>query len=391
MAFSRRITMLCLAMLLAARSHRGDAASRTPAPAAPADVSAGGALYDKYCRVCHADHLQGYAADNAPSLSSPTFRDTASDAFLRAAIEHGRAGTAMAGYAKADGGPLEPPDVHALIAFIRGGTPAPKPLPRTPSTGDAAKGSQVYAANCERCHGTPAQRSTAVHLANAMFLAGASDAFLRVAVTQGRPGTPMEAWSGKLSGPEIENVVAYLRSLAREVPPAPKVASGGAPPRGEGPFVENVPVVVNPKGTQADFTLREDRYVSVADVAKAYDEKKRLVLIDARTTSDYSRLHIDGAISIPYFDMHDLDKIPNDGTWVIAYCACPHHVSGIVVDELRKRGYQHCAVLDEGVFAWQQQGHPIIAAPGQLPVPAPPPIGGAVMPRASDLVDDGRN
>src|SRR6185369_10484293 len=141
----------------------------------------------------------------------------------------------------------------------------------------------------------------------------------------------------------------------RAVPPPPGVVSGGAPPSGEGPFVENVPVVINPHGPQAEFTLREDRYVSVADVGKAYDEKKRLVLIDARTTSDYSRLHITGAISVPYFDMHDLDKIPNDGTWVIAYCACPHHVSGIVMEELRKRGYPHAAVLDEGVFAWQQQ------------------------------------
>jgi rhodanese-related sulfurtransferase len=132
-------------------------------------------------------------------------------------------------------------------------------------------------------------------------------------------------------------------------------------------------VVLNPTGEHADFTLRSDRYVSVADVGKAYDEKRRLVIIDARTTSDYLRLHIAGAISIPYFDMGGLANIPNDGTWIIAYCACPHHVSGIVVDELRKRGYQHSAVLDEGVFTWQQQGHPVVAAVGQLPFPAPPP------------------
>jgi cytochrome c oxidase cbb3-type subunit 3/ubiquinol-cytochrome c reductase cytochrome c subunit len=385
----RLVLAIGFAVSLAAPGARSQAASRTPEPVAPQAAADGAALYGKYCQVCHGAALQGYGADNAPSLRSSTFLATASDGFLRAAIEHGRAGTAMAGYARQDGGPLDAPDVAALIVYIRSGTPAPKPLPRKPSSGSAAKGAELYAADCQRCHGTVEQRANAVHLANPMFLASASDAFLRVAVTQGRPGTAMDPWGGKLSPAEIEDVVAYLRSLARTVPPAPGVASGGAPPAGEGPFVENVPIVLNPHGAQADFTLREDRYVSVADVGKAYQENKRLVLIDARTTSDYARLHITGAVSIPYFDMHDLDQVPNDGTWVIAYCACPHHVSGIVVDELRKRGYPHTAVLDEGVFAWQQKGYPITAAPGQLPVAAPPPLGGASgMPKSGDLLED---
>ena len=58
---------------------------------------------------------------------------------------------------------------------------------------------------------------------------------------------------------------------------------------------------------------------------------------------------------------------------MLAYCACPHHVSGEVVEELRKRGYKHTAVIDEGIFAWQQKGYPVVAAPGLLPSAAPPP------------------
>jgi cytochrome c oxidase cbb3-type subunit 3 len=340
-------------------------------------LAAGAELYAQYCQLCHGAHMEGYAGDNAPSLVSPTFRATASDAFLRTAIERGRAGTAMAGYGRAVGGPLGPAEVVALIAYIRGGTAIPAPLPRKPSTGNAAKGRGVYTAHCQSCHGVADKRSTAVHLANAMFLATASDAYLRAAIVRGRPGTPMDAWSGKLAAQEIEDVIAYVRSLARPVPPAP-VPGTGLIDAGQAPSIENVPIVLNPTGQQADFTLHEDRYVSVADVAKAYDEKRRLVFIDARTPSDYLRMHISGAISIPYFNMHNLDSIPNDGTWVIAYCACPHHVSGVVVEELRKRGYPHAAVLDEGVFVWQQQGHPVVVAAGQLPIPAPPPQGGAV-------------
>ena len=48
-----------------------------------------------------------------------------------------------------------------------------------------------------------------------------------------------------------------------------------------------------------------------------------------------------------------------DGTWVIAYCACPHHASGEVVDKLRGRGFKHTAVLDEGILFWKQQGYPV--------------------------------
>ena len=78
--------------------------------------------------------------------------------------------------------------------------------------------------------------------------------------------------------------------------------------------------------------------------------------------------------------MKALDKLPNDGTWIIAYCACPHHASGVVFDELRRRGYKTSAVLDEGVFAWQHKGYPVVAAPGSLPIPAPPPLPAAAAP-----------
>lgn len=337
-------------------------AARVAAAPGP-DLAAGAALYSQFCALCHGANLEGYKADNAPALSSPTFRATASNAFLQAAIERGRAGTAMAGYGNAVGGPLGPAEVDALIAHIRGGT-TPAALPPKRSTGDATKGERVYVERCQTCHGTPSQRGNAVHLANPMFLASASDAFLRVAITQGRPGTPMEAWSGTLGERQIEDVIAYVRSLARAVPPTP--ATVPSP-------VVNADVVLNPKGTAPSFTPKQGRYVSVDEVAKAYGDKRKMILIDARPTSDYLRMHIAGAMSVPYFDMHDLDKVPNDGTWVIAYCVCPHEESGRVLEELRRRGYANTAVLDEGFFVWVQEGHPIAAADGQLPIPAPPP------------------
>jgi cytochrome c oxidase cbb3-type subunit 3/ubiquinol-cytochrome c reductase cytochrome c subunit len=69
--------------------------------------------------------------------------------------------------------------------------------------------------------------------------------------------------------------------------------------------------------------------------------------------------------------MKRLDEIPKDA-WVIAYCACPHHLSGIVADELQKRGYPHALVLDEGILEWHRRGYPVVAAPGVTPPPKDP-------------------
>jgi len=76
-------------------------------------------------------------------------------------------------------------------------------------------------------------------------------------------------------------------------------------------------------------------------------------------------------LSLPYYDLSRIDRLPKDGTWIVAYCACPHHLSGIVVEELRKRGYEHSAVLDEGILTWQQAGYPVYAASGLQPGGSP--------------------
>jgi cytochrome c oxidase cbb3-type subunit 3/ubiquinol-cytochrome c reductase cytochrome c subunit len=344
-------------------------ARKTNAAASPPLAEKGRGLYVHYCATCHGPNATGYAADNAPSLRTTTFLESATDAFLREGILRGRPGTAMGGYGRAYGGPLGPEDADAIIAFIRLGGPKPVALPAVTGRppGDAKRGKPTYDGICARCHGTPTQRVSAVHLANLTFLSTASDAFLRHAIENGRPPTSMVPWKGALPPPMIDDVVAYLRSLVpAEGAPAPVVAAPRAPRKG--------PIVLNPKGRAPDFKLKEDRYVGIDQVKKALDEKRRMIIADARGPSEYESLHIAGAISTPYYEHESLDDLPNDGTWVLAYCACPHHVSGEVVDELRKRGYKHTAVIDEGVFAWQAKKYPVVAAPNAPPPPAPPPM-----------------
>ncbi|MFL5385799.1 MAG: rhodanese-like domain-containing protein, partial [Longimicrobiaceae bacterium] len=200
----------------------------------------------------------------------------------------------------------------------------------------------------------------------------ASDAFLREAVVTGRPPTSMVPWANALSGKQIDDVVAYVRSMA--VPPGVPAVPAPAPAAPGPPAApRDGPVVINPRGRAPDFTLKDDLYVSADQVKEALDKKRRLVIADARPPSDWLNLHIKGAISTPYYDGKSLDDIPNDGTWVLAYCGCPHHLSGDVVAALRKRGYRHTAVIDEGIFVWQQRKYPVVAAPAMAQPAAPPP------------------
>ena len=343
---------------------RFDAAPVTPV-VAPVDpqAAAGAAVWGKYCALCHGAKAEGYVADNAPSLVSPTFLATASDDFLRAGIARGRPGTAMAGYARRVGGPLEDAQIDQVIAFLRNGTPAPTPAPATTVTGDLTRGAAVYNQVCVTCHGTPDVRGEAVHLANAVFLETASDAFLRHAVVAGRPGTKMVAYAGVLADADVDAVVAYVRSLAKPAIAAPDPVP--APPA--------TAMVINPKGKAPSFTLREGRFVPAKQVKRALDQKRRIVIADARPQSDWARGHIPGSIPVPHYDTAAIDALPADGTWIVAYCACPHHASGIVVDELKKRGRTNVAVLDEGILVWQRLGFPAITSDGKK-APMPPAI-----------------
>jgi hypothetical protein len=53
-------------------------------------IARGGAAFVKYCALCHGEAAQGYVADHAPSLRSPTFLESADDTFLARSIALGR-------------------------------------------------------------------------------------------------------------------------------------------------------------------------------------------------------------------------------------------------------------------------------------------------------------
>lgn len=314
-------------------------------------MAQGAENYTKYCALCHGADGEGYAADNAPSLITQTFLESANDSYFLQTVKMGRTGTAMGGYTKSRGGPMTDPEITNILTFLRTKGPAQVNLPGGPVTGDRDKGFALYEETCKECHGTPEARGEAPVLANGEFLQYASDSFIKYNIVKGRAGTKMPPFGEKLKDEEINDIVAYIRGLAPAVA-TPRLADTAMIPN-------DLPMILNPKGDAPSFTLRDDRFVPAEQVNQALKEKKRIVILDARTPSEWVKLRIPGAVPVPYHEFTRLDAIPNDGTWVVAYCACPHHASGAVVDELKKRGYKNAVVLDEGILVWKQRGYPI--------------------------------
>jgi mono/diheme cytochrome c family protein/rhodanese-related sulfurtransferase len=323
-------------------------------------------LYQKYCALCHGKDREGYAADNAPSLKSHSLMSVtkipaANYNFLRYTIAYGRQGTAMAAYAKDQGGPLEHLDIDLLITWLRekSGVKKPVELSTYPVPGDVALGKKLYNKTCATCHGVKGEGVSAPALGNPMFLATASDAFLRYAIAEGRDSTPMRAFKNELKKEEIDALTAYIRSRA----------SGWNAP---GAVVIKEPLpkdyILNPKNKAPKFTLREGKYVPAEQVLKALQDKSRMVILDARSKAGWHQSHIPGAVPVPYYEEPDsfIKDMPKDKTWIVVYCACPHAASEKVVSTLRRLGYKNTAIIDEGILVWTNRGYPVQYGQGDV-------------------------
>lgn len=327
-----------------------DADTDADEPDAPTPAD-GPALYQEYCAFCHGDAGEGYVSDNANALANQSFLSAADDEFLTLATIHGRPGTPMSAWGVAKGGPLEDHEVAAIVAHIRGWQTEPSvALGEAPVEGNATRGQGAYAARCADCHGESGEGGTYMSINNPWFLETASDAFIAYAITNGREDTRMRAYADSLPERTINDITALIRSWAVPVDTEP------IPPYE--PDLDRA--VLNPDGPDPAWELREDRYVSIHTVNESIEAGDALVLVDARPTSDFVTSHIAGAINLPFYDIGDyVDELPRD-RWVVAYCGCPHAVSGQAADVLIAAGFERVAVLDEGFYEWEDAGYPVV-------------------------------
>jgi mono/diheme cytochrome c family protein/rhodanese-related sulfurtransferase len=312
-------------------------------------------MYQKYCALCHGKNREGYAADNAPSLRSHSLMATSHTTnFQRYTVQYGREGTAMGGYLNTQGGPLEYIEIELLLQWLydQSGVEEPIELSREPVIGDVAVGAEIYANTCSVCHGADGEGVSAPALGNSMLLTTATDEFLKYAIKEGRDGTPMIAYKDSLVDDEINGLTAFLRTRASGWNiPSTDTISVPTPDK----------YILNPTNKAPKFNLRKGLYVPAKEVYQAMQDSARMIILDARSEVAWRQTHIPGSVPVPYYEEPEafVNDLPNDGTWIVAYCACPHAASGRVVNTLRRLGYKNTAIIDEGILVWGQLGYPI--------------------------------
>lgn len=170
-------------------------------------------LYHNYCSVCHGDRGDGRSRAQG-SLNPPPRDFTSAGELTREAmvtiVTHGKPGTAMVGWKTQ----LSAEEIESVVDYIRKTFMILALDPRL------QKGRTLYVHNCSVCHGERGQGSTLPvggplpprNLASPQARAELSRDRMIQSVSQGRPGTGMAGFSGRLSAADIEAVVDYVRA-----------------------------------------------------------------------------------------------------------------------------------------------------------------------------------
>jgi mono/diheme cytochrome c family protein len=184
-------------------------------------LASGLTLYAENCAACHGANMDG--TTQAPALDTDEFRATESYEIARV-IEQGVPGTLMASWDAA----LDDAEVDALVSLLvrwpevkAAGVEIPvveaEPIDMSPEA--IARGERLFDITCASCHGAGGYGTPmAPALNNALFLDATSDAAIRQIIAMGVTGTVMPAWGARLSDAQINDLIAYLRSMAATAP-----------------------------------------------------------------------------------------------------------------------------------------------------------------------------
>ncbi len=184
-------------------------------------IEEGETQFNANCKTCHGEEGVGRIGI-APSLTSTSFLEAASDPWLVRTITGGRQGTTMAGF----GDRLEGYQIEAMVAYLRSKNETKPPLlNESPVFGDADKGAQIFRTVCATCHGRRGagyQESTSGSgIGRRGFLSTVSVGYLRYIIKNGKSGTPMKPFTDQvvtnvtgLGDDQVEDVIAHLKKSA---------------------------------------------------------------------------------------------------------------------------------------------------------------------------------
>jgi cytochrome c oxidase cbb3-type subunit III len=212
-------------------------------PITPSTISDFGVLYGQNCSGCHGVDGKGGAAI---ALADPVYLAIVDDATLRRVASNGIPGTSMPAFARSAGGLLTDKQIDLIVGGVRERWSKPNALEGSvpppyaaTESGDASRGSEVYATYCQSCHGMGGRGGQkASSIVDGSFLALLSDQELRTIVIVGRPELGAPDWRNDVPGKsmsarEVSDVVAWLAAQRPRFAGQPYPTS--AKPTGETP------------------------------------------------------------------------------------------------------------------------------------------------------------
>ena len=170
-------------------------------------------LYHNYCSVCHGDRGDGRSRARGSLNPPPRDFTSATDLNRETMIvitTHGKPGTAMVGWKTQ----LTEKEIAAVVDYVRDTFMVVARDPRL------QQGRKLYAQNCVVCHGERGQGSAHPvggpvpprDLSSPQARAELTRERMLASVTNGRPGTGMAAFAGRMAPADIEAVVDYVRA-----------------------------------------------------------------------------------------------------------------------------------------------------------------------------------
>lgn len=100
--------------------------------------------------------------------------------------------------------------------------------------------------------------------------------------------------------------------------------------------------------------------ISAEEVKKALDENQDVLLLDVRTSEEFAKNRIKGAINVPVDQVEDKISsfIPNKERKIYIYCLSSSR-SVHAVDTMQKLGYTNVYNLTSGLLAWRAKQFPL--------------------------------
>jgi mono/diheme cytochrome c family protein len=203
------------------RSWRKEAPLKLPVLPTERSIKNGEAVYARSCASCHGRQGEGGVAS---SVTNSALLASASDGFMASAVKLGRCvppRLSPEDLAKGLAAPkVSDQELADAIEYLRklGRLGSMQP-PGRPARGDAATGNVLFAQACAGCHGSGGRGGSAPELANAAFLAAASDGYLEASIIRGRPSVGMPAFGNdsisykKLTAEQAGDIVRYMRTM----------------------------------------------------------------------------------------------------------------------------------------------------------------------------------